>query len=911
MSARPTCPACKHALPTGQILSACPYCGRKLKVKAKPATKGSAGTSGKRAGGQAAGSVKKSRQSAGDEVNLDDLINQYEEDEYVAPLPAVSGGKPIDKRLVMMIAGGVLLLGIVVTAAYLITLMGSGSGSSGSNNTRSTISALPTAPPAVEAPAPVMEAPVNTGQVAAAAPQFRRITPRYASLVASLPGENVAANVVSEKAITDALQKGLDFLISQYKDGQFPETENPQYRDGMACLSLQALLHAGRALDDRRVNVTGPLVSNAIEQIKQFKMETHYAVYSRSLRMSALALAGRIQDRPTIAADLEWMTNTAKSGGFGYSDTSGNIDNSNSQYGALGYWGAHEAGLTVSSAKWAEVWNYWNTQQTVRGGWPYSGGSGAETQSMTAAGISTMALVEMLTSPDAASKPVTLTDPVQRGIAWLAAEDRMVNLPGMHYGYTLYGIERAGLATGYRYFGDKDWFLTLAPLAMANQQPDGSWNGNDTPIGETAFRLLFLSRGSHPILMSKLQFDGNWRNRPADVGKLAGWAGPMLERSFNWQIVPITQPWQNWTGSPVVYLASDKAPNINDNGLAQLRGFAEHGGIVFTHADRSSKEFNDWIEATAPKIFPGFAMVDVPADHPVYTVAAKIQRKPPLRMLTNGSRVLLIHSPTDLAGIWDQKFAKSNPDGLGLGLNVAVYATGLNPFRNRLQTIYEAEQRPASGLFPIARVQYEGKWNGEPAAWENFGRWMQSATGIGIKEEPVAPANLDFFQQPIAHLTGMDKFTFSTEFTADLSKYISAGGILVVDATGGSSDFAESAMNLCSQMLTAPGASAGASRHITPEDPLVTPVSWGTIPAIETRASVGGRPQGTNLAPQVFPLGKGFIIYTDRDLTTGLMGANVWNMHGYTVGWSRALTKNLILAAIDRGKRIAMDVPVE
>ena len=55
-----------------------------------------------------------------------------------------------------------------------------------------------------------------------------------------------------------------------------------------------------------------------------------------------------------------------------------------------------------------------------------------------------------------------------------------------HAGYTLYGIERAGLASGFKRFGQHDWFRELGQGVIATRnKKEGSWNGSDGPRAET------------------------------------------------------------------------------------------------------------------------------------------------------------------------------------------------------------------------------------------------------------------------------------------------------------------------------------------------------------------------------------------------------------------------------------------
>ena len=60
--------------------------------------------------------------------------------------------------------------------------------------------------------------------------------------------------------------------------------------------------------------------------------------------------------------------------------------------------------------------------------------------------------------------------------------------------------------------------------------------------------LLFLSHGSAPLVMNKLDYseagkypeDMHWNQRPRDVANIARWIGRETERELNWQTVNLS-----------------------------------------------------------------------------------------------------------------------------------------------------------------------------------------------------------------------------------------------------------------------------------------------------------------------------------------------------------------------------------
>ena len=151
----------------------------------------------------------------------------------------------------------------------------------------------------------------------------------------------------------------------------------------------------------------------------------------------------------------------------------------------------------------------------------------------------------------------------------------VLNASTYYLGYNLYGLERVGLASGFKYFGKHDWYRELAAKAVPTQWPNGAFGrgpeGADA-ITDSAFAILFLSRGRHPIFMNKLRFEKFWTNRPRDIANLARFASRELERPLNWQVVTLERDWNDWLDSPILYIAShEKLPTAWGQDIDKLK----------------------------------------------------------------------------------------------------------------------------------------------------------------------------------------------------------------------------------------------------------------------------------------------------------------------------------------------------
>src|SRR5207248_2092262 len=148
---------------------------------------------------------------------------------------------------------------------------------------------------------------------------------------------------------------------------------------------------------------------------------------------------------------------------------------------------------------------------------------------------------------------------------------------------------------------------------------------------------------------------------------------------------------------------------------------------LYTQADGGAAEFDHYARDLARRLWPQYPMSPVPADHLVYSMLYKIEHPlPPLAMVSNGVRALMVHCPQDLSMAWQQRMEKTKPRLFRLGVNLFLYAAGESDLRNRSADHFIPEPpTPTGGTLAVARLRYDGgHWDPEPYAWVRFARWF-------------------------------------------------------------------------------------------------------------------------------------------------------------------------------------------
>ncbi|MEZ0231116.1 MAG: prenyltransferase/squalene oxidase repeat-containing protein [Planctomycetota bacterium] len=150
-------------------------------------------------------------------------------------------------------------------------------------------------------------------------------------------------------------------------------------------------------------------------------------------------------------------------------------------------------------------------------GWSYQPGGDEDWKTRTTGSMTTSGLAALLVckgqldgTPAFDKQRDAVNTAIRDGFAWMAANFTVENNPGVastvaqHHYYYMYGLERAGMIGLVEKFGDKDWYAEGSSMFLGAQEEDGSFNargkGTCGPVVDTCFALLFLSKGTTPIV---------------------------------------------------------------------------------------------------------------------------------------------------------------------------------------------------------------------------------------------------------------------------------------------------------------------------------------------------------------------------------------------------------------------------
>jgi len=744
---------------------------------------------------------------------------------------------------------------------------------------------------------------------------------------------------VSTADVDRALVKARDYLYAQQNEqGNWEQVQKPDNNGdegradvnarqwgGLTAIASYALLAANESPQD-------PKLGKAINFLKNADIRGVYALGLRCqvwLRLKDdKAVKGLILHDRDLLLHTIWldpkMRNDPRFGFYSYYFDKGPkpawwYDHSVSQYGVLGMWALEQAGAEVPNTYWRTVDAAWRRAQMSDGGWSYRmHGEGPSPRlerssaSMTAAGIATLFITQDYMLAEATNcRGNIVNENIDRGLGWMDKEIKDELAAGNYY--TLYGIERIGVASGRKYFSTINWYELGAEAILKAQKESGSWNDD---IPDTCFAMLFLARGRAPITMNKLEYDlvetrgkpseGNWNQRPRDVANFARWIGAQIERDLGWQAVNLKVSADDLHDSPILYIAGNQELRFSDEEVQKLRDFVNQGGFILGNADCGSRAFATSFQKLGKELFPQpmYKFRELEPTHPIlndelYHIT-KGHARVKILSLGNGVRELMLLVPDgDVSRAWQAQAEKQHPEAYEAGANIFLYACdkGSLRFRGESFLVKPDPQIQASKKVTVARLEIGENYDPEPGGWPRLSAILHNDLKLDVELRSTKPDVGGLTGAQIAHLTGTTSFELTDQQRLTLKQFVENGGTLIIDAAGGSPEFARSAEEQLRRIFGKPAEEA-LGRALALDDRLfhlpdadITETRYRTF----TKATLG------NLRTprlKAIPInGRYGVFYSREDLTEGLVGEPVDGIFGYSPESATQIMRNLVLYA--------------
>ena len=797
----------------------------------------------------------------------------------------------------------------------------------------------------------------------------RLTTPLAAILLAAIGvlanGASAQSEITADNLTDEHVRLAIDAIVNELYERKDPtHFWDPQQwtysrhgdedqAGGFTALTVLSLLYAGQSYQD-------PRLRDAVDHLAEAGMSGTYAIAVRA-HVWAL-LPPRFE--PLLRADAGWLMEgfSESVGGWDYTQNprTERRDNSLRQYGALGLWEAAKRGLTVDQRYWQRLESAFIENQMEDGGWNYRGDDGVARGSMTTAGLTVLFVTQDYLHAGEALVPGAPSDArharaIELGLQWMDDNFSPTFNPGRDsdFYYYLYGVERVGLASGYKRFGDHDWYRAgTAELIRrlcawdpntrsmtVHDRVGGKGNAGEVQIRHLTFGLMFISRGRVPTSVNKLEIPGaSWNNRPRDVANLNRSITRATETALNWQIVSVEDEPEAWLDAPVLYLASHQAlpwmsslpdprayvrdardqdrkwatgasgagaapalPDVEE--IRKLKRYLDLGGMLLAVNEGGGSAFADSVETLGSVLYPKLEWRMLPPNHWAYRIHWPVEgRKPPLRGLSNGVRELIILSPGgDLARSYQANDRERLAD-FQTGANVYFYASEMNRPRPRLSR-HSVAPRPtgAPGAITVARGAYAGNWNPEPLALPLFAAVAAEEMDLDLRivDSPLRQIHQLSPAPALVVVSGTDEHEFTVGERDAIEAYVRAGGVILFESPGGHGAFTLSAERMATEVLARPIRSL-----------VRTPIVSGRgLPGATPVTTAEYRPYafevfgGQERAPRVRGMsidGRVGVVFSREDLSHGLLDQPCWGISGYAPSSARALLGNLVRYAASR-----------
>jgi hypothetical protein len=335
--------------------------------------------------------------------------------------------------------------------------------------------------------------------------------------------------------------------------------------------------------------------------------------------------------------------------------------------------------------------------------------------------------------------------------------------------------------------------------------------------------------------------------------------------------------------------------------------------MILGNPDCGNRLFIQSFKALGLKLFPKYEFRKLPPSHPIFDEqyhASKWKIRPDVEAQSNGVRELMILLPvTDAGHAWQVEATKTKEELFQLSGNIFLYATGKENLTHKGDTyIVHADAGPAGKEIKVARISAGDNWDPEPGAWRRLAAVMHNTRHVEIKAEPVKLGAGLLAGYKIAHWTGTTRLILTPPQDKEVKDFVDKGGTLIIDAAGGSSEFAESADAAMKRIF---GDDAKGLETPLPAAHLLFSTPGAAIEKINYRTFARRLLTGAPHDPRIRAItvnGRIGVFFSHEDLTAGLVGEPVDGIVGYSPENATQLMSNMVMFA-DQGGYVIIPPP--
>jgi hypothetical protein len=746
-----------------------------------------------------------------------------------------------------------------------------------------------------------------------------------------------AALGLTDTEVVRAIDKAKEFLISrQGGNGLWPEQSYHAAPSpcGNSEMALFTLAYTGE-------HPNRPVIAKALDALMNRNLDYTYAISMRvmayAIIQNKLASPKRDIVRNALKADVQWLI-AAQGGHGGWDYTSlagsnGRYDLSNTQMAILALREAAIAGIEIPDFVWKRTQGLYFKLQKSDGAWNYGEhndhiGKGVPGYgSMTAAGLASIFITaDNLDLASGCPCKGTVSNKIKSdldrridmALDWLSKDFKASGNPkapdgdGWHKWYWLYSVERVGIAAGYKYFGDHDWYREGAEHIIKSQDGSGAWGD----IPDTCFCTLFLYKGRAPVLYNKLQFNGadgklgEWHNHRRDIANLTAYIEKSKEQMFHWQIVNLRRPVEELHDAPVLFLTPETVPAFSDEEKKKLREFTDTGGTILIEASCGNPTIRKWVQEFAKEVWPEWPLKGLGPDHGSFLDPNPLKQRPEILGADDGIRTFLFYSMDDISCPWQTKAYAGRDYLFKWGINLFTYATDHGALRAKLAEREPAKDRyntpiksgPTTSL-TVARLKYEGAWTAgrQYKGFEQIAKNVSKKAGINLKVEEGGVSASELANRDVAYMAVAGSAAALAPADKDaLKQYLSKGGFLWLEAVCGAPASDQAIQKLAGEM-------GWQMKPIEKTHPLLTGtfnagLGYNISQGVQYRRVLRVTRLGRAFADfsGIYQDGKLVGLYSPFDVVFCSTGYDAYSCRGYPQDDALAVATNIVVFLTDR-----------